>query len=508
MRKYIKNNILEIFQTMFEAHRNIKNFIDKRDFMNAQMVLGDCQNTAVQIGIAIEKSEGEGYVSVVFLEEYCEAVYDIATSISDEQNGIKAQKYLDKKLIKAENSVKNDIKVKLEIVFTPYKVSMWDSLESVWKAANDDPNCNAYVIPIPYFDRNPDGSFGKMHYEGTEFPEYVPITHYEKYNFELMRPDVIYYHNSYDAANYVTSVAPQFYSRELKKYTDKLVYIPYFVFPKKPVEHLINENAIMNADCIIVQNQEVKNAYIEKIKSIYGMYSGKPLLYALGSPKIDKIYNLKMKSQNSSNKWKRQAQGKKIMFMNTNVSLILNNGSSFIDNMRRIFTILKEQSDNIFVIWREHPLSEATIKSMRNDLDKDYKKIKAEFLALGIGEFDFAPEAHEAMIASDCYFGSGGSLIPVYAISGKPMMVTDYHYPNGISNSDISLERFLKWSSTHMYVNETHRNSLALFLDNITELSSYAPKRLEFAKQLLNCVDGTVGQQIHEQVISQSSSTN
>ena len=48
---------------------------------------------------------------------------------------------------------------KKEMVFLPYKASMWDSLESIWRAAYEDrEHCNAYVIPIPYADRNPDGS--------------------------------------------------------------------------------------------------------------------------------------------------------------------------------------------------------------------------------------------------------------------------------------------------------------------------------------------------------------
>lgn len=43
------------------------------------------------------------------------------------------------------------------------KASMWDSLESVWKTTDQDPDCDAYVIPIPYFDRTANGSFGDLY---------------------------------------------------------------------------------------------------------------------------------------------------------------------------------------------------------------------------------------------------------------------------------------------------------------------------------------------------------
>ena len=39
---------------------------------------------------------------------------------------------------------------------------------------------------------------------------------------------ISYIHNPYDNWNYVTSIDPAFYSWELKKYTDCLVYIPYY----------------------------------------------------------------------------------------------------------------------------------------------------------------------------------------------------------------------------------------------------------------------------------------
>lgn len=35
-----------------------------------------------------------------------------------------------------------------KVVFMPYKASMWDSLESVWMAADKDERCEALVVPI------------------------------------------------------------------------------------------------------------------------------------------------------------------------------------------------------------------------------------------------------------------------------------------------------------------------------------------------------------------------
>ena len=55
---------------------------------------------------------------------------------------------------------------KKEMVFLPYKASMWDSLESVWKAADEDKeHCIAYVMPIPYADLTSEHTVAEWHCE-------------------------------------------------------------------------------------------------------------------------------------------------------------------------------------------------------------------------------------------------------------------------------------------------------------------------------------------------------
>ena len=94
----------------------------------------------------------------------------------------------------------NEKEIKKEIVFLPYKASMWDSLESVWQAAYDDKeHCNVYVVPIPYCDRNPDMTAAEWHCEADQFPDYVPVLDWHDYTYEKlkeMHPDVIFFQDS------------------------------------------------------------------------------------------------------------------------------------------------------------------------------------------------------------------------------------------------------------------------------------------------------------------------
>ena len=448
MRKAVKNNLLEIFKTIYAAHEIVKGFIDKKEYENAQNLLADCQDTAIQIGNLIEESEGEGFVTVSFLEEYCEALYNAATNLSGETNGHKVQKQLDKKIIKAENSAKNDIKVKLEIVFMPYKASMWDSLESVWKAADEDPDCDAYVVPIPYYDRNPDHSFGEFHYEGGDYPDYVPVVHYEAYNLEQRRPDVIYIHNPYDGSNLVTSVDPRFYSNQLKKYTECLAYIPYCVYDEN--ENINSTNStnfcqryitpgVCNADKVILQSEKFRNSIINTImtRSNKSREFWENRIVAIGSPKYDKVLQLEDKLANIPESWSKliyNADGtkKKVVFYNTSLGALLKDTEQMLEKIESVINYFYDVRDEFVLLWRPHPLMKTTMDSMRSDLSTRYNKIVDDYIAGGWGIYDDTPSYDMAFAVSDAYYGDYSSLVQLYQATGKPLLtqcaeVTDYH---------------------------------------------------------------------------------
>lgn len=451
MRKFLKNSILEIFQTMYEAHVSIKKMIDKKDFENVSVLLEDCQNTAVQIGTSIESSEGEGFVTVGYLEEYCEAVYEVATSISDDYSGNKAQKALDKKLIKAENSVKNDVKVRLEIVFCPYKASMWDSLESVWKAADEDPDCDAYVVPIPYYDRNPDYSFGEFHYEGGDYPNYVPITHYEAYDFEARRPDVVYIHNPYDEYNNVTSVDPRFYSHELKKYTECLVYIPYYSTTGGMSEGQYKLSAYYHADYIIMQAPKFHNFFDATLPY--------EKLLPLGSPKFDKIINICNNPPEPPAEWKAKMAGKKVYFYNTSLGGMLSNTKMFLHKMQYVFeTFANRDKDDSCLLWRPHPLFESTIDSMRPQFKEWFAELKKFYLENDIGIYDTTPDITTTIAQCDAYIGdSGTSVTSLFGIAGKPLFILNNAITAPADDDDIIAEQlsrgFRNNTDTQWYIN-------------------------------------------------------
>ena len=140
-----------------------------------------------------------------------------------------------------------------------------------WEDARENPDCNVYVIPIPYFYRNWDGTLRDMRYEGGQFPDDVPITDYRSYDIREHHPDVIFIQNPYDKYNPATSVHPSFYSEYLKQYTDHLVYVPYFTLDEAWPEDskaeynracYITMPGVVHADTVVVQSESMRQTYI------------------------------------------------------------------------------------------------------------------------------------------------------------------------------------------------------------------------------------------------------
>lgn len=417
MRKAQKKQIEEFLATLEQAHDEIKQLVEKRSFDAAMELLGQCQESAVQVGKLIEQTEGEDAPTIAKLEDYCEELYEIHEELSSDAAIVagKLYKRLHKSLIRVENSVKNDIKIRLEMVFLPYKASMWDSLESVWMAADADPDCDAYVVPIPYYDKRRDDSFGAFHYEGDQLPSYVPITHYDAYDIKKRQPDAVFIHNPYDHLNRVTSVDPRFYSYELKKSTECLVYIPYFITSGGMNEAQASCIAYYFADYIIVQ--------AEKFRKFYDPALPLEKLVPLGSPKCDKVIRLCQNPPEPPEEWKEKMAGKRVYFYNTSINGLLEDTESFLRKMEYVFNCFAK-CECACLLWRPHPLLESTINSMRPGFMPVYEKLKQYFIENQLGIYDDTPEIEPTIALCDAYIGDEAtSVTALFGAAGKPLFI-------------------------------------------------------------------------------------
>lgn len=457
MRKADKDQADEIVRLLGQVHEGIRKMLETGQKGTVLDLLSQCQDAAIQLGETIERSEGEGFVTVTLLEEYCELVYQIYESVRQGENipAGKTYKNLHRSLILIRNSLNQDVTIRQEAVFLPYKASMWDSLESVWKAADEDPKCDAYVIPIPYYDRNPDGSFKEEHYEGDLYPPYVPITWYKDYDFQERRPDFIFIHNPYDECNYLTSVHPYFYSKNLKLFTDQLIYIPYFILNEidpnnqaavDGMAHFCTTPGVLYADKTIVQSENMRQVYIKALTEFTKNTSAtrsywEEKILGLGSPKIDKVLNTRKEDVELPKEWlsiieRPDGSWKKIIFYNIGVTAILQNGEKMIAKIKDVFDVFKENKEKVALLWRPHPLVKATFQTMRPQLWAAYKELLDQYLEEGWGIYDDTPDLDRAIVVCDGYYGDPSSVVQLCQEAGKPSIIQNL---NILSNKEICL---------------------------------------------------------------------
>lgn len=430
-RKHIK--IIELLQ---DAVVKVQSFLSEGKTQELLQLLAECQDAAIALGSHIEKLYGMQTKTVAALEQYCNALYQMSIEAAYEELAQATQLVAD--------TYEAEFPERSEVLFLPYNASMWDSLESVWKAADEDPDCDAYVVPIPYYKLGEGKKVKEFCYEGELYPKDVPVVHYADYDLALRQPDRIFIHNPYDEWNNVTSIAPEFYSSRIKEFTDELVYIPYFVLGEiapsnqaaiEGMKHFCYLPGTIHADKVIVQSENMRQIYIQEYLKA-AIFSGEKVkredlekkILGLGSPKLDKVSKTKKEDLDIPGEWlqvieKPDGSWKKIIFYNTSLGAFLKDSEKMIGKMKDVLRIFKENQAEIALLWRPHPLMEQTIESMRPDLLRAYKELVEAYQKEGWGIYDDSADMDRAVILSDAYYGDASSVVQVYKETGKPIMI-------------------------------------------------------------------------------------
>lgn len=304
------------------------------------------------------------------------------------------------------------------ILFLPYKASMWDSMESVYFAAMKDCSCEALVMPISYFERAKDRSFGLEKNEREQFPEGISLVG-EEYSIEEERPDIIYIHNPYDDCNTVTSVHPRYYSSNLKKYTENLIFIPYQANFRMTILKPLPLPAYQNVDYIVVQNEEHRKAFLEEFRE---------KCVILGSPKYDKLLSLMAQKPEMPEEWKKISMGRELYYFNSGLAGMLKDTELFLRKTEEVFDAFRGNS-KYCLLWRPHPLLENTFLTMRKEYQNRFLDLKKKYLEEEIGIYDDSGEPERAVILSSAYIGDdASSMVSLFSVAEKALFIQNTHF--------------------------------------------------------------------------------
>lgn len=447
--KFNKQNADNYIALLSEKHELIKKANIIGEYGIVSKMLCECQEDAIRLGTMIEEALSDN-VTVAVLEKYCEFMYQSHECINDaanngtnlESNAISVMNSsLDEMLFSISECTRKDLmKVRSEIVFLPFKASLWDSFDSVWRAAVNDEKCDVYVIPIPYYYKMPDGTYGEMNYDKDAFPSYVNITRYDQFDFAAHHPDVIYIHNPYDEFNQTTTVHSFFYSKNLKKYTNELVYIPYFKTAeigendermRDSLKYFVLMPGIVNADKVIVQSENMRNEYIETLVKWAGeetrrIWENK--IFGTGSPKDDYLKNVTKQDIKIPDEWadiirKKDGSYKKIVLFTISISSVLQYEDRLIEKLRKVLDTFSENQGEIALVWQHNPLIESTLETLNMPLFKEFHDIVEQFKKGNYGIYDESHNTDRAVALSDAYYGDTCRMVQICRMAGKPVMI-------------------------------------------------------------------------------------
>ena len=412
MRAKDKQKILKTVDKLVEYNETLKKFNGSSKYL-FDKILRECNKLADEIDISDCSSE------------QCEALGEYKKLInSPEHDADLIKKELDVffQQIQEENET-------YRVLFLPYKYSMWDSFASIFEAAKEDENCEVYVMPIPYYDKDQEGNLTEMHDESESYPDDVGIISWRGNQVDEIDPDVIFIHNPYDGNNLVTSIHPDYYTNKLVRNDRVVIYVPYYVsYTDDEGISVFMGGAEYYTDYVIVQSEWYKEKFeFEMLK--HNILNDGNKFIVLGNPKYDKIRSLNKYEYPLRDDWKEKlldASGNKkfTVLLDTTLEVLTKGRGKTLKKVEEVIGFFEKQKD-FALIWRPHPLIKPTLRNMCPELIPTYVKLVDRCKNLDNCIFDDTNDMHTAMAWSDAFMGKYGSMIELYRVAKKPTIMLE-----------------------------------------------------------------------------------
>lgn len=407
---------------IIEKANNIFNrFIAQKDNQQILELAGQCQNIAIAIGTDVEKYENSNSL-VSILEEYCESLFNLCNEGADN--------LLVDSLIKLVNIIKEKyLKLKEDnslIIFMPYSYSNWKYMEKEYYIKKSKYGSRVKIMPIPFYEKQSDGRLINEQYSIDNYSDDNIILDYRKFDFNNNHMKEIIIQNPYDEYDSAISVHPFFYAKEIRNYTDKLIYIPPYNIDEikdnheKAIVNLSNyavTPAVIFSDEIILKSENEKERYLLSIEELCGENEKNNI-----SKKI-------IVREDIANLIEEKGNEEYLLFYLSS-SNFFNDSIFLIKKLKEVIKIFKDNKDKLKYIWiLENRLLEKidnNDKVLLEEIIDDYKNnnLGEIYDNLSIEDID------NCVNKSKAFYGSPGYIMNVFLRKAKPVMVMDINVIN------------------------------------------------------------------------------
>lgn len=415
------------------------------EFDSLSQSFGDMQQLAADLGTLIENVKGETSLCtrtvVSILEQLCEEIYTCFQKINSEAD--LSQDMLDAIatcLTRLSPALEENILNRKEILFLPTSHKTWSTMESIYNKRSNDSDTDLVVLPLPLFTRDYYGrptmnedeiiaATGREHY-----PENLPVQDWENYSLSLHCPDEIYIQNPYDNENIYLSVPANYYAKNLRTYTDKLVYVPIGatgefcpddIPDQSNLKYYVTAPGLVYADEVILQSENIKTQYVSKLTEFAG--SDTEDYWRNKITVCEDVFSQKASSIVSQDSFTAQEniKNKRLLYC---ISLY-----EFIENVDvlsavtdRLDALSKSSnlSASICFYPEEFQCSDKNVLANIKNIKEEIKKV-AEMCNISTTSIDFTDKC-SFVSRFDAYYGSSCPLVHEFTAQKKPVMISNY----------------------------------------------------------------------------------
>ena len=402
--------------------------------------LSELQNNIVSFGTLTESIKGEDCNTVKLLEQYLEVIYKVAKYVQKFDEGISYEESAENKYAECDEGVKDtfasiseaidsEIVNRRSVLFLPVKAKHFSSMRIAYEMEAATPDTDVYVMPLPYYYKEYDGSFkDEMHIDTEEFIKAnIPVTDYSRFDLSLLCPEKIYINSAYDEYNMAVSVDTRFYARIVKKYTEKLIYIPYFKLMEFDranypcwynMQYYCTVPGVVMADKVYVQSENTRKAYIDKLNE----WVGDEKYTEIWEQKID-VYEESCEEHSEDEL--RDAGSKKTIVWFVSAGSLAEFGDRYIEKAYRNLDVFALSKDKLKVLLISEPFLDEMIKTYSDELYKKWTGFIDEFNRSGIGEVvsQVEEKSVEALLKANAYYGDPSYICKDFILMKKPVML-------------------------------------------------------------------------------------
>lgn len=301
-----------------EMMENCTAQIQEQQYEDVLSVLPELQQLVVDFGTLLEEVRGETNPCVqkvvAKIQEYCDALYasyeQLNTHLQEPGAPEAGQQSVDVPEADAtvrasyEAFARSYTKMKAEIqqfciarrsvLFICTGMREWHAYEHLCDEERQKADTDVYIVCVPtvfkdvyghaeYGQNTEDANTMRIqdHIQNLygEFADNIQFMPWQKVNLALLAPGTIYIQDPYDGENPCLTISPIYYAGNLRKYTKNLIYVPAYKVKEFGAEdttdlynmkHYVTAPALMYADQIYVQSENMRQRYLECLVEFSG----------------------------------------------------------------------------------------------------------------------------------------------------------------------------------------------------------------------------------------------